>query len=564
MRVSRETIYGENMESDFLVIGSGIAGLSFALRASALGSVVVVTKKEGVDTATNLAQGGIAAVVSKMDSFELHMQDTLGSGAGLCDLNVVRQVVEAGPSEVKDLIRFGVDFVREKHKTAGEPELSLGKEGGHSRRRVVHAHDLTGREIERALLQRVRENQEIHLCENHTCVDLLIVGNEGKEESKRCAGAYVLNQANKAVLPFKAKITVLCTGGSGKVYLYTSNPDIATGDGVAMAFRAGADIANMEFVQFHPTCLYHQEAKNFLISEAVRGEGGLLLDESGNRFMQKYDPDRMELATRDTVARAIDKEMKETGKNCVYLDITHKKPEFIRERFPGIYAKCLEYGIDITQDQIPVVPAAHYQCGGVVTDLWGNTSINGLMALGESACTGLHGANRLASNSLLEAVVYAHRAFLYCEKQLENIKLKKFPQVDEWKAGTAKMLDEEILVNHNWDQIRRIMWNYVGIVRREKRLLLAQQRIKEIQQEIEQHYRDYYVTTNMVELRNIAQVASLIISASLQRKESRGLHFILDYPEIKDSYRKWYVFKRKKNVDRNVLDAEVRTKELSD
>lgn len=542
-----------------MVIGSGIAGLSFALRASVLGKVVVVTKKEGVDTATNLAQGGIAAVVSNIDSFELHMQDTLGSGAGLCDYDVVRQVVEAGPSQVRDLINLGVDFVREKQE--GDVALSLGKEGGHSRRRVVHAHDLTGREIERALLQKVKENSNIHLHENHTCVDLLIAGNDGKVEGKRCAGAYVLNEENK-VISFKAKVTVLCTGGSGKVYLYTSNPDIATGDGVAMAFRAGAEIANMEFVQFHPTCLYHQDAKNFLISEAVRGEGGLLVDEFGNRFMQKYDPERMELATRDTVARAIDKEMKETGKNCVYLDITHKKPEFIKERFPGIYAKCLEYGIDITQDQIPVVPAAHYQCGGVVTDRWGNTSIEGLMALGETACTGLHGANRLASNSLLEAVVYAYRAFLYCEKELENIKIKNFPQVDEWKAGTAKMLDEEILVNHNWDQIRRIMWNYVGIVRREKRLLLAQQRIREIQQEIEQHYRDYYVTTNMVELRNIAQVASLIIGASLQRKESRGLHFILDYPEIKDSCRKWYIFKKKKDADKNVLETEVRTREL--
>lgn len=548
------------MESEFLVIGSGIAGLSFALRASLLGKVVVVTKKEGVDTATNLAQGGIAAVVSEMDSFELHIQDTLGSGAGLCDTEVVKFVIEAGPSQVRDLIDFGVDFVREV-RNGDETTLSLGKEGGHSRRRVVHAHDLTGREIERALLHKVKENSNIHLYENHTCVDLLIVGSEGGGQGERCAGAYVLDEANK-VVPFKAKVTVLCTGGSGKVYLYTSNPDIATGDGVAMAFRAGAEVANMEFVQFHPTCLYHQEAKNFLISEAVRGEGGVLVDELGRRFMKKYDPDRMELATRDTVARAIDKEMKETGKNCVYLDITHKKSNFLKERFPGIYAKCFEYGIDITQEKIPVVPAAHYQCGGVVTDQWGNTSIAGLMALGETACTGLHGANRLASNSLLEAVVYAHRAFLYCEKEFGYIQLKKYPKVDDWRAGTAKMLDEEILVKHNWDQIRRIMWNYVGIVRREKRLLLAQQRIREIQQEIEQHYRDYYVTANMVELRNIAQVASLIISASLQRKESRGLHFILDYPEQKENCKKWYIFRRIKVADKNILGVETKEREL--
>lgn len=546
---------GEDMESDFLVIGSGIAGLSFALRASTLGEVIVVTKKEGVDTATNLAQGGIAAVISKIDSFDLHIKDTLDSGAGLCDTDVVRMVVEAGPAQIKDLIDLGVDFVRE---TDGEDRaLSLGREGGHSRRRVVHAHDLTGREIERALLHKVRMNPRIHLYENHTCVDLLLVN--GKK--KYCAGAYVLRKDNE-VIPFKAKVTVLCTGGSGKVYLYTSNPDIATGDGVAMAFRAGAEVANMEFVQFHPTCLYHQDAKNFLISEAVRGEGGVLVDEKGKRFMEKYDPERMELATRDTVARAIDKEMKETGRSCVYLDITAKEPQFIKDRFPGIYAKCLDYGIDITKDRIPVVPAAHYQCGGVVSDQWGNTSIDGLMALGETACTGLHGANRLASNSLLEAVVYAYRAFIYCKKNWPTILKKNHQKVDAWKSGTAMMLDEEVLIQHNWDQIRRLMWNYVGIVRREKRLLLAQQRMAEIQQEIEQHYRDYYVTANMVELRNIAQIAALIITASLQRKESRGLHYVLDYPLQKDSCRKWYIFRKKKIENLKILGVEVQTKEL--
>jgi len=548
------------MECDFLIIGSGIAGLSFALRASSLGSVVVVTKKEGNDTATNLAQGGIAAVVSTMDTFELHVQDTLQSGAGICDERIVRLVVGDGPEQVRNLIEVGVEFVREG-KDKDSP-LSLGREGGHSRRRVVHAHDLTGREIERALLKKVKENPNIELFENSICVDLLIVPKSKTGKVKTCVGAYVLHQDCDDVVPFQAKRTILCTGGAGKVYLYTSNPDISTGDGIAMAFRAGAEVANMEFVQFHPTCLYHRDAKNFLISEAVRGEGAILVDESGNRFMHKYDSDRMELATRDTVARAIDEEMKKTGKDCVFLDISHKDASFLRKRFPGIYAKCLEYGIDITKDRIPVVPAAHYQCGGVVTDEWGNTTIEGLMALGETACTGLHGANRLASNSLLEAVVYAHKAFLLCQKEISKIKTSKKAKIDLWKTGNATSLDEEILINHNWDIIRRTMWNYVGIVRRKKRLILAQKRISEIQQEIEQHYQDYRVTPNMIELRNIALIASLIIMASLKRKESRGLHYIIDYPEKKESCQKWYIFK--KVVDSvGHEEVKVRTKKIS-
>jgi L-aspartate oxidase len=544
-------IKGEIMDSDFLIIGSGIAGLSFALRAAKLGKVVIITKKSGVDTATNLAQGGIAAVISKMDSFDLHIKDTLESGAGLCDEKIVEMVVKGGPEQVYDLIKLGVDFER-GGKGEEDDELSLGKEGGHSRRRVVHAHDLTGREIEKALLKRAREDKNIQLLENHICVDLLMTSGEVKGARRRCVGAYVL-QDDGDVHAFRSKLTVLCTGGSGKVYLYTSNPDIATGDGVAMVFRAGAKVANLEFVQFHPTCLFHHDAKNFLISEAVRGEGAILVDSMGNRFMEKYDPVRMELSTRDTVARAIDQEMKESGKNCVFLDISHKEKGFIKERFPGIYAKCLEFGIDITRDKIPVVPAAHYQCGGVLTDSWGRSSIDGLLALGETACTGLHGANRLASNSLLEAVVYAERAYRYCKKIWPKIEKQDHPMVDGWKEGVAKILDEEILIHHNWDQIRRIMWNYVGIVRREKRLLLAQQRILEIQTEIEQHYRDYYVTTNMVELRNIAQVAALIISASLYRKESRGLHYILDYPNQHDEFRHWTVLKKTRTGSKGVL-----------
>lgn len=531
------------MESDFLVIGSGIAGLSFALRAAEIGSVIIVTKKRGADTATNLAQGGIAAVMSQIDSFDLHIKDTLESGAGLCNRKIVEMVVRGGPEQVMNLVGLGVEFIREGENEKSGP-LSLGREGGHSRRRVVHAHDLTGREIERALLRKVKERKNILLLENHICVDLLMHFGAKKGAKRRCVGAYVLEEKGKVSL-FRSKVTVLCTGGSGKVYLYTSNPDIATGDGVAIAFRAGAKVTNMEFVQFHPTCLYHQDAKNFLISEAIRGEGAILVDGDGRRFMEKYDPVRMELSTRDTVARAIDQEMKESGKGCVFLDISSRKKDFIQERFPGIYAKCLEFGIDITKERIPVVPAAHYQCGGVLTDCWGRTSIEGLFALGETACTGLHGANRLASNSLLEAVVYAERAYNYCKKAWQKLKSKDNPAIDEWKADAVQMLDEEILINHNWDQIRRIMWNYVGIVRREKRLLLAQQRILEIQMEIEQHYRDYSVTTNMVELRNIAQVAALIVSASLHRKESRGLHYILDYPFQRDDSRYWNVFKLK-------------------
>lgn len=532
------------MKTDFLVIGSGIAGLSFALRAAEKGSVVLVTKKQQVDTATNLAQGGIAAVMAEDDSVALHVQDTLKSGAGLCDEDVVRMVVSEGPARVKNLVDIGVEFV---HDEKNADRLSLGKEGGHSRRRIAHAYDLTGREIERALLEKVKDNENITVFENHTAVDLLMVDreDESRNDGQRvCVGAYVLEEAG-GVKPYMANMTVLCTGGAGKVYLYTSNPDIATGDGMAMAFRAGAKMANMEFVQFHPTCLYHPKAKNFLISEAVRGEGAHLLDHAGQRFMEKYDS-RKELATRDTVARAIDKEMKETGHDCVFLDISWKDAEFIKQRFPTIYGRCKEYGIDITKEPIPVVPAAHYMCGGVLTDTYGNTSITGLMALGETACTGLHGGNRLASNSLLEAVVYSERAYRYCEHNWPEIHKRKEQQVDPWITGMARALDEEILINHNWDQIRRIMWNYVGIVRSVKRLHLAQKRMEEIAREIEQHFRDYHITPNLVELRNISLVALMIIAAALERKESRGLHYVQDFPLEEESFEKWTVLKSKR------------------
>ena len=531
------------MDADFLVVGSGIAGLSYALRVARLGKVIVVTKKRDVDTATNLAQGGIAAVLSNDDSFELHEQDTLVSGAGLCDLDVVRIVVGEGPERIRDLIDIGVQFVKEEKD---KNNLSLGREGGHSRRRVAHAYDLTGKEIERALLEKVKATENITFCENHSVVDLLVAekSRDGKTQ-KVCVGAYVLEE-NGGVVPYRAKITTLCTGGCGKVYLYTSNPDISTGDGIAMAFRAGAKVANMEFVQFHPTCLFHPRAKNFLISEAVRGEGAILIHKDGTRFMEKYDQ-RLELATRDTVARAIDKEMKERGVDCVYLDISSKDPEFVKKRFPNIYQKCLTYGIDITKEPIPVVPAAHYMCGGVLADVWGRTSIEGLFALGETACTGLHGGNRLASNSLLEAVVFSERAYKYCEKYWSIISQIGLATVDEWKAGRAIPLEEEILINHNWDLIRRTMWNYVGIVRSTKRLELARQRMVDIAMEIEQHYRDYYVTANMVELRNIAWIALMIIHAALKRKESRGLHYMVDYPDQDEKFHYWEVFCKKES-----------------
>ncbi len=522
------------LTTDFLVIGSGISGLSFALNAARLGHVTLVTKKNKVDTATNLAQGGIAAVLSDNDSFDMHVADTLKSGAGLCDEEVVRLVVENGPERIQELIALGVSFT---HDEKDSTKLDLGREGGHSARRIAHAYDLTGKEIERGLLEKVGENKNITVLENHLAVDLLIASKAGLSAGgpvpDRCLGAYILDRKDNSISPYLAKITVLCTGGTGKVYLYTTNPDIATGDGIAMAYRAGAKVANLEFVQFHPTCLYHPMAKNFLISEAVRGEGAHLVNKDGEAFMARYD-ERGDLATRDAVARAIDTEMKASGNDNVFLDISHKPADFIKKRFPNIYRTCLSYGIDMTRQPIPVVPAAHYMCGGVLTDKMGRTTIEHLYAFGETACTGLHGGNRLASNSLLEAVVFAHQAYVQCEKDWQELRTKDHPKISPWFAGQAERIEECILINHNWDQIRRLMWDYVGIVRSEKRLRLVQKRMQPILDEVAQHFCDYLLTPDLIELRNLALIAELIVKSAMIRKESRGLHYIVDYPERDD------------------------------
>jgi len=529
--------------TDVLIIGSGIAGLSLALKVAAFARVTVVTKKARVDTATNLAQGGIAAVLSDEDSLDSHVNDTLRSGDGLCDERIVQMVVEEGPARVNELMEMGVRFQAGREGKG----LDLGMEGGHSCRRVAHSLDLTGREIERALIEQVEQHEQIEVLEDHLAIDLLVqskVDEKKKAGRERCLGAYVLNRTTGEVEIRQARMTVLCTGGCGKVYLYTTNPDIATGDGVAMAFRAGARVANLEFVQFHPTCFFNPLAKNFLISEAVRGEGGILINQQGVPFMDKYDS-RGDLATRDAVARGIDAEMKESGADCVYLDLTHRQSDFIQNRFPTIYATCKRFGVDITKEPIPVVPAAHYMCGGVQVDEWGCSSINGLLALGESACTGLHGANRLASNSLLEAVVFAHRAGKWLQKNWNEIVSLPYQDIKGWRVGKARSIEENVLISHNWDQIRRLMWNYVGIVRREKRLQLVERRIRPILEEIKEHFHDFLLTPDLVELRNIAVVAELIIRSAAYRKESRGLHYMVDYPHHDDArFKRDTVFSR--------------------
>jgi L-aspartate oxidase len=529
------------IKSDFLIIGSGVAGLMFALKVAEKGTVALITKKAAMDSNTNLAQGGIASVLDPNDAFAYHIQDTLDAGDGLCNHDVVEMVVSEGPQRIAELMALGVHFCEtEKPDTvAAQAHFDLGREGGHSRNRIVHAKDMTGQEVERVLVERVKAHPNIILYENHIAIDLITCSTRIKRglvtttHEAWCCGAYVLERQSLRVLTFSAKITLLATGGSGKVYLYTSNPDIATGDGVAMAYRAGATVANMEFVQFHPTCLFHPAAKNFLISEAVRGEGGILRDGSGTPFMQKYDSQK-DLACRDVVARAIDSEMKKSGEDSVYLDISHRPADFIRSRFPNLHEKCLSFGIDMTRQPIPVVPAAHYMCGGVVTDMLGRTDIKRLYAVGETACTGLHGANRLASNSLLEALVYAGRA---SRKALQELQSGEFPDMEtpDWDPVDASDSDERIMVAHNWDEIRRFMWNYVGIVRSDKRLARATRRIENIQNEIREYYWNFRVTPDLIELRNIAIVAELIIRCAMHRKESRGLHYNIAYPRRDDA-----------------------------
>ena len=524
-------------QSDFLIIGSGVAGLLFALNTARAGRVALVTKKEAMESNTNQAQGGIAAVFDGDDSFDLHIQDTLASGAGLCHPDVVSLVVKEGPRRIEALVNRGVSFSR--HSNAPSDGFDLGREGGHSRNRIVHTQDMTGREVERALLEQVRAHPNIDLFENHIAIDLITHSTRMKRglvtttHEEHCCGAYVLDRKAQMVRAFVSRIVLLATGGAGKVYLYTSNPDIATGDGLAMAYRAGATLANLEFVQFHPTCLYHPEAKNFLISEAVRGEGGVLIDARGASFMERYDPAK-DLACRDVVARAIDTELKRSGDDSVFLDITGQDTAFIRKRFPNLYENCLRFGIDMTRDPIPVVPAAHYMCGGVVTDTEGRTDILHLYAVGETACTGLHGANRLASNSLLEALVYAHRAAQQATREFQSGLLPEVPDPPDWDEVGTTDSDERILVSQNWDEFRRFMWSYVGIVRADQRLQRAQRRIELIQQEISDYYWNFKVTGDLIELRNLAMVAELIIRCASHRKESRGLHYNIHYPERDD------------------------------
>jgi L-aspartate oxidase len=516
--------------SDYLVIGSGIAGLSFALKAAQSGTVAIVTKRALTESATYYAQGGIASVSSREDTFESHIKDTIEAGAGLCRREVVEMVVRDAPRKIDELIRVGVEFTRRAADQGAE--LDLGKEGGHSKRRIVHAGDLTGKAVEEALVAAVKANANIAAYEEHMAVNLLTAAGRGGD-GPTVRGAYVLDKRTGAVRTFLSRTTVLATGGAGKVYLFTSNPDVATGDGIAMAYRAGAETANMEFIQFHPTCLYHREAKGFLISEALRGEGARLLLKDGTGFMNAHHP-MAELAPRDIVARAIDHELKRSGDECVYLDISHRGAAFIKERFPNIYGRCLDFGFDMTTGPVPVVPAAHYICGGVSADLSGRTSIERLYAIGETACTGLHGANRLASNSLLESLVFADRAATHAAG-LVKADREEMPGVPPWEARGAVESDEAVVISHNWDELRRFMWNYVGIVRSDKRLERAKRRMDILKAEINEYYWDFTITSDLLELRNIATVADLIIRSASLRKESRGLHYNIDYPERDDA-----------------------------
>lgn len=515
-----------------LVLGTGIAGLSAALKFSRCAHVTLVTKVNCEEGATRYAQGGIASVWSKEDSFEKHIQDTLQAGGNLCNPHIVTLCVQEGPERVQELIELGVEFTKKNN------EFDLHQEGGHQERRILHSDDLTGWVIEAALLEQVKASPHIQVLEHHIAIDLITENKVLKTQSQliknssgRCLGAYVLNQTTGKIITIPSSITVLATGGAGKVYLYTSNPDTATGDGIAMAFRAGAKIANLEFIQFHPTCLYHPEAKNFLISEALRGEGATL------EFMNRYHP-MGSLAPRDVVARAIDTEMKRLGKKYVSLDCSAISIENLKQKFPNIYKKCLSFGVDITKQSIPVVPAAHYTCGGVLVDEYGQTTVPGLYAIGEVACTGVHGANRLASNSLLEAVVFAHRAVQHALASTLHLKAPEISEVShlpEWDSGQAIEVEEQMDIASSWLEIRSLMWNYVGIVRSNQKLEKAQRRLSLLKSEIKNYYWKFILTKDLIELRNLLTTAELIVECALLRKESRGLHYNKDYPKQNDS-----------------------------
>lgn len=513
------------INTDVLIIGSGLAALTTALHLAETQRVTVVTKKSLRDSASAWAQGGIAAVLADDDTIDAHIQDTLIAGAGLCDENAVRFVVEHGRAAVQWLVEMGVPFTEDAASDSG---FHLTREGGHSARRIIHAADATGRAVQRTLCQQIKLHPNITLLEQHIAIDL-ITGAKLGHADQRCYGCYVLDTQTGKVKTFVAGYTILATGGAGKVYLYTTNPDVATGDGIAMAWRAGCRVANMEFMQFHPTCLYHPRAKSFLISEALRGEGGLLKLADGTRFMPQYD-ERAELAPRDIVARAIDSEMKKRGQDCVYLDISHQPADFITSHFPNIYQRCMDLGIDITREPIPVVPAAHYTCGGVVTDLSARTDLENLYAVGEVAHTGLHGANRLASNSLLECLVFGRAAAMSILATPPSVATL----IPEWDESRVTDADEEIVLSHNWDELRRFMWDYVGIVRTNKRLARAAHRIALLAEEIDEYYQNFRVSNDLIELRNLVVTADLIVRCALQRHESRGLHTSRDYPATLD------------------------------
>ena len=520
------------MNTDYVVVGSGIAGLTFALSVAESGRVVVITKKNDAESATNMAQGGIAAVVDDADSFVSHVEDTLEAGEGLCDREAVEIAVRGGPTAVARLIEWGTDFTTEQ-SGGGAPAFALGQEGGHSARRIIHASDMTGKEIENSLLSAINSHPNIEVLEDHLALDLIVRKSPAGESV--CDGIHVLDESAGSVISITASVTILATGGCGRVYLYTTNPDIATGDGIAMAFRAGVPVRNMEFVQFHPTCLYHADVRSFLISEAVRGEGAVLLSMSGERIMDGIDP-RRELAPRDVVARAIDRTMKMTGDKHAYLDISHIDADRVRSRFPNIYAKLAELGIDMTTDPMPVVPAAHYLCGGIEVDMDCRTALRGLFACGEAAHTGMHGANRLASNSLLEAVVFSTRAAKAAKQELKDRgDVSDFAGHCVWEGNAPGPVSEGVLIDYNWDIVRRLMWDYVGIVRTERRLELAVGRMTTVRREVAEHFDRYPLNSDLVELRNIALVGELIIRCALSRRESRGLHHMEDYPERDDA-----------------------------